>query len=60
MSLDRQLFTEICFNFHVGSQLVYNALLSGIQPGDSGTHIHTSILFQILNPHRLLQSTVYC
>ena len=36
------------------------ALLSGIQLGDSVTYIHISILFQILNPYRLLQNIIYC
>ena len=31
-------------------------LVSGVQQSDSVTHIHTSILFQILFPFRLLQS----
>ena len=32
-------------------------LVSGVQQSDSVTHIHVSILFQILFPYRLLQST---
>ena len=34
-------------------------LLSGIQQSESVIHIHTSILFQILFPCRLLQNTEY-
>lgn len=28
------------------------AILSAVQPRDSVTHVHTSILFQVLFPHR--------
>ena len=44
------------FLFHVGAQLIHNAVLvSGVQPSDSITHV--SILFQSLFSFRLLQIT---
>ena len=30
-------------------------LVSGVQQSDSVIHIHTSILFQVLSPYKLLQ-----
>ena len=46
------------FLFYIGVYLIYNVVLvSGIQQSDSVLHIHMSILFQILFPYRLLQST---
>ena len=40
-------------NVYVGVQLINNVVLV-IQQSDSVTHIHVSILFQILFPFRLL------
>ena len=38
--------------------MIYNVVLvSGVQQSDSVIHTHISILFQILFPYRLLQST---
>ena len=38
--------------------MIYNVVLdSGVQQSDPVIHIHMSILFQILFPHRLLQNT---
>ena len=46
------------FLFYFGVELINNAVLvPGIQQTDSVIHIHVSILFQILFPFRLLQST---
>ena len=47
------------FLFYIGVYLINNAVLvSGEQQSDSVTHIHVSILFQILFPFRLLQNIV--
>ena len=35
-------------------------LVSGAQQSDSVTRLHTSVLFQILFPYRLLQNTALC
>ena len=45
------------FLFYIGVELINNVVLvSGVQQSDSVTHIHVSVLSQILFPIRLLQS----
>ena len=44
--------------FCIGVQLTNNAvLISGVQKSNSVVHIHVAVIFQILFPYRLLQST---
>ena len=46
------------FIFYIGVHLIYNVVLvSGVQQSDSVIHLHIFILFQIIFPYRLLQST---
>ena len=48
------LFFKLIF---IGVQLIYNVVLvSAVQQSESVIHLHISILFQILFPHRLLKS----
>ena len=45
------------FLFCIGVELINNVVIvSGVQPSDSVTHIHVSILFQILFPFRQLHN----
>ena len=44
--------------FYTGIQLIYNAvLISGVEHSESGIHIHTATLLQILFPYKVLHST---
>ena len=46
------------FLFYIGVQLINNVVLvSGVQRSDSVTHVHVSLLFQILFLFRLLHNT---
>ena len=41
----------------MGVELINNGVLvSGVEPSDSVTHVHVSVLLQILFPFRLLQN----
>ena len=42
--------------FMGGYLMYYLVLVSGVQQSESVTHMHIFTLFQILSPHRLLQS----
>jgi len=49
------LFFLNLFLFHIGVWLICNVMLVlGVQQSDSVTHVHISILFQILLSRRLL------
>ena len=55
--LPDQITLVLFKKFLIGLQLIYNAgLVSGVQQSESVTHIHISILLQILFPYRPLQS----
>ena len=45
-------FFFLIFKFYIGAQLMNNVSVPGVQQSDSVTHIHVSILFQILFPFR--------
>ena len=48
-------YNFLTFLFDIGVQLIYNVLVSHVQQSDSLIH-HVFIHFQILSPHRLLDS----
>ena len=51
------VFFFFYFLCYIGVELInYVVLVSGVQQSDSVTHMHVSILFQILFPIRLLQN----
>ena len=53
-----KIYCSVTLLFFIDVWLIYNVVLvSGVQPNDSVIHIHISLLFQILSPCRLLQST---
>ena len=53
-SFSSSYFFKLIF---IGVQLIYNVVLvSAVQQSESVIHLHISILFQILFPHRLLKS----
>ena len=52
-------FSIFYLNF-IEVRLIYKVvIMSAVQQSDSVVHIHTSILFQILFPHRLSHNTGY-
>ena len=49
---------SVFFKSFIAVEMIYNVVtISAVQQSDSVMHVHTSILFQILFPHTLSQTT---